>query len=163
MRERIAVGWAGMRGAISLAAALAVPTEVAERPEILLLTFGVILVTLLGQGLTLPLLLRALRAARARTAGRPTRRRCGWSPPRRRSTGSTSSRRRARRPSRCAGCASSTASASRCASRCSAAASCPRTGAGELRDYGAMRRELIAVERATLLRAAQRRARSAPT
>jgi monovalent cation/hydrogen antiporter len=58
--ERIALGWSGMRGAISLAAALAVPTTVAERPVILLLTFGVILVTLLGQGLTLPLLLRAL-------------------------------------------------------------------------------------------------------
>jgi monovalent cation/hydrogen antiporter len=58
--ERIAIGWAGMRGAISLAAALAVSTEVEERPEILLITFGVILVTLLGQGLTLPLVLRAL-------------------------------------------------------------------------------------------------------
>jgi monovalent cation/hydrogen antiporter len=61
VRERIAVGWSGMRGAISLAAALAVPTTVQERPEILLLTFGVILVTLLGQGLTLPPLLRALK------------------------------------------------------------------------------------------------------
>jgi Na+/H+ antiporter len=60
-RERIAVGWAGMRGAISLAAALAVDTAVDERPQILLITFGVILVTLLGQGLTLPVVLRALR------------------------------------------------------------------------------------------------------
>jgi monovalent cation/hydrogen antiporter len=58
VRERIVVGWAGMRGAISLAAALAVPVTVAERPEILLITFGVILITLVGQGLTLgPLLL----------------------------------------------------------------------------------------------------------
>jgi Na+/H+ antiporter len=61
VRERIAIGWAGMRGAISLAAALAVPTEVDERSEIILITFGVIFVTLLGQGLTLPLVLRALR------------------------------------------------------------------------------------------------------
>ena len=60
-RERIAVGWAGMRGAISLAAALAVPIELQERPQILLLTFGVILVTLLGQGLTLPPLLHWLK------------------------------------------------------------------------------------------------------
>jgi CPA1 family monovalent cation:H+ antiporter len=60
-RERIAVGWSGMRGAISLAAALAVSTQIAERPSILLITFGVIAVTLLGQGLTLPLVLRALR------------------------------------------------------------------------------------------------------
>ncbi|HWT24937.1 MAG TPA: Na+/H+ antiporter [Solirubrobacteraceae bacterium] len=61
LKERIAVGWSGMRGAISLAAALAVSTQVDERPEILLITFGVILVTLVGQGLTLPLVLRALR------------------------------------------------------------------------------------------------------
>jgi Na+/H+ antiporter len=61
VRERIAVGWSGMRGAISLAAALAVSTQVEERPEILLITFGVIAVTLLGQGLTLPLVLRALK------------------------------------------------------------------------------------------------------
>ena len=60
-RERIAVGWSGMRGAISLAAALAVSTQIEERPEILLITFGVIAVTLLGQGLTLPLVLRALK------------------------------------------------------------------------------------------------------
>ena len=59
-RERIAVGWAGMRGAISLAAALAVPVTVQERPAILLVTFGVILVTLVGQGLTLGPLLRRL-------------------------------------------------------------------------------------------------------
>ena len=61
VRERIAVGWSGMRGAISLAAALAVTGSVEERPEILLITFGVIAVTLLGQGLTLPLVLRLLR------------------------------------------------------------------------------------------------------
>jgi CPA1 family monovalent cation:H+ antiporter len=60
VRERIAVGWAGMRGAISLAAALAVPATVSERPEILLITFGVILITLVGQGLTLGPLLRVL-------------------------------------------------------------------------------------------------------
>src|SRR3954447_20835754 len=40
--KRVAVGWSGMRGAISLAAALSVPFEIEERPEILLLTFGVI-------------------------------------------------------------------------------------------------------------------------
>ncbi len=60
-RERLLVGWTGMRGAVSLAAALAVPTAVAGRPEILFVTVVVILVTLVGQGLTLPLLLRALR------------------------------------------------------------------------------------------------------
>ena len=48
------VGWAGMRGAISLAAALALPTSFAERDLVLFLTFAVIVATLVGQGLTLP-------------------------------------------------------------------------------------------------------------
>jgi len=60
-RERLVVGWSGMRGAVSLAAALGVPGAVAGRPEILLVTVAVILVTLVGQGLTLPGLIRALR------------------------------------------------------------------------------------------------------
>jgi CPA1 family monovalent cation:H+ antiporter len=60
LAERVVVGWAGMRGAISLAAALAVPLAVAGRAEIVFLTFAVILATLVGQGLTLPLLLRAV-------------------------------------------------------------------------------------------------------
>jgi CPA1 family monovalent cation:H+ antiporter len=58
------IGWAGMRGAVSLAAALALPLSLAsgapfpERDLILFLTFSVILVTLVGQGLTLPWLVR---------------------------------------------------------------------------------------------------------
>ncbi|HEY2637008.1 MAG TPA: cation:proton antiporter, partial [Solirubrobacteraceae bacterium] len=58
--ERLVVGWSGMRGAVSLAAALAVPLTVAGRPQIVALTFSLILFTLVGQGLTLPLLLRAV-------------------------------------------------------------------------------------------------------
>lgn len=59
--ERFAVGWSGMRGAVSLAAALAVPLGVAERPQIIFLTFALILVTLVGQGLSLPFVIRKLR------------------------------------------------------------------------------------------------------
>ena len=59
-RETTVVGWAGMRGAISLAAALALPTEFAERDLVLFLTFAVIVATLVGQGLTLPPLIRRL-------------------------------------------------------------------------------------------------------
>jgi len=65
-RERILVGWSGMRGAVSLAAALALPLETnagdafPERDLILLITFIVIVVTLVGQGLTLPALIRRL-------------------------------------------------------------------------------------------------------
>jgi monovalent cation/hydrogen antiporter len=61
----VVVGWAGMRGAVSLAAALALPLTVGggplpERDLVLFLTFAVILVTLLGQGLTLPWLIRTV-------------------------------------------------------------------------------------------------------
>ena len=57
-------GWAGMRGIVSLAAALSMPDFVAAgapfpaRDLILFITFIVILVTLLGQGLTLPWIIR---------------------------------------------------------------------------------------------------------
>jgi CPA1 family monovalent cation:H+ antiporter len=54
------VAWAGMRGVVSLAAALALPVDFPERSLIQFLTFCVILATLVGQGLTLPLLIRAL-------------------------------------------------------------------------------------------------------
>jgi CPA1 family monovalent cation:H+ antiporter len=60
------LSWAGMRGALSLAAALALPLETDAgaafpgRDLILFLTFSVILVTLVGQGLTLPLVIRVL-------------------------------------------------------------------------------------------------------
>ena len=56
-----------MRGALSLAAALALPLETDAgaafpgRDLILFLTFSVILVTLVGQGLTLPFVIRLLR------------------------------------------------------------------------------------------------------
>jgi len=57
-RLTFVVGWAGLRGAVSLAAALALKEDFPERNLILLLTFAVILVTLVGQGLTLPWVLR---------------------------------------------------------------------------------------------------------
>jgi Na+/H+ antiporter len=64
--ERFAVGWSGMRGAVSLAAALAVPLSVNGRPQIIFLTFALILVTLVGQGLSLPFVIRALRLEQPR-------------------------------------------------------------------------------------------------
>jgi monovalent cation/hydrogen antiporter len=60
-RERLVVGWSGMRGAVSLAAALALPLDFPMRNLILFLTFAVILATLVVQGLTLPTLIRRLR------------------------------------------------------------------------------------------------------
>jgi Na+/H+ antiporter len=66
-QERLLMGWSGMRGAVSLAAALAVPVTVGgggtfpERDLILFLTFSAILATLVLQGLTLGPLISALR------------------------------------------------------------------------------------------------------
>jgi monovalent cation/hydrogen antiporter len=60
-RETFVVGWAGLRGVVSLALALALPLSINGRGVLLFITFGVILVTLVGQGLTLPLVTRLLR------------------------------------------------------------------------------------------------------
>ena len=65
-RGAVFVSWAGMRGAVSLAAALALPLRTDDgdpfpgRDLILFLTFAVILVTLVGMGLTMPFVIRAL-------------------------------------------------------------------------------------------------------
>jgi CPA1 family monovalent cation:H+ antiporter len=65
-RERLLIGWSGMRGAVSLAAALALPLELdsgaafPSRDLIIYLTVAVILATLVGQGLTLPAVIRRL-------------------------------------------------------------------------------------------------------
>jgi CPA1 family monovalent cation:H+ antiporter len=66
-RGPIIIGWAGMRGVVSLAAALSVPlylndgtTAFPQRNLILFITFTVILFTLVVQGLTLPLVIRWL-------------------------------------------------------------------------------------------------------
>jgi CPA1 family monovalent cation:H+ antiporter len=60
------VAWTGMRGAVSLAAALAIPQTIdgggafPQRDLIVFLTYAVILATLLLQGLTLPAVIRVL-------------------------------------------------------------------------------------------------------
>ncbi len=60
MPERLLLGWCGMRGAVSLAAALAIPASVEQRELVILITYGVVLVTLVVPGLTLAPLIRAL-------------------------------------------------------------------------------------------------------
>jgi len=52
--------WCGVRGGVSLAAALSIPEALAGRPEIIACTLIVILVTLVGQGVTLLPLVRWL-------------------------------------------------------------------------------------------------------
>jgi monovalent cation/hydrogen antiporter len=59
-RQRLVVGWSGLRGAVSLAAALALPTDFPERDLLIFLTLAVIFATLVVQGLTLPPLIRLL-------------------------------------------------------------------------------------------------------
>jgi Na+/H+ antiporter len=64
LKGPIILGWAGMRGVVSLAAALSIPllltdgSAFPQRNLILFITFVVILVTLVGQGLTLPWLIK---------------------------------------------------------------------------------------------------------
>jgi monovalent cation/hydrogen antiporter len=60
-RQRVGLGFAGFRGAVSLAVALAVPEGFPGRDLIIVITSGVIVVTLVGQGLLLPAAVRWAR------------------------------------------------------------------------------------------------------
>jgi CPA1 family monovalent cation:H+ antiporter len=66
-RNPLIFGWTGMRGVVSLAAALSIPLVISEgqpfpsRNLILFITFVVILVTLVLQGLTLPWVIRTVK------------------------------------------------------------------------------------------------------
>src|SRR5689334_13141689 len=67
-RQRLVIGWGGMRGAISLAIALTLPLNVyghrfTDRPTLVFLAAVVVVATLVGQGLTLGPLLGALGLA----------------------------------------------------------------------------------------------------
>ena len=65
-RRLLLIGWTGMRGVVSLAVALALPLSLDDgsafpgRDYILFITFFVIMVTLVLQGLSLPVVIRAL-------------------------------------------------------------------------------------------------------
>jgi len=69
-RERAVIGGAGMRGGVSLAAALAIPLQLADRspfPDrdpVIVVAAAVIVVTLVMQGMSLPWLLRKLGIGR---------------------------------------------------------------------------------------------------
>src|SRR5438874_2163826 len=73
-RQIFVVGWTGMRGVISLAAAIALPqtfengSPFTQRSMIIFLAFSAILVTLVLQGVTLPPLIRVLGLAGASTS-----------------------------------------------------------------------------------------------
>ncbi|GGH02319.1 Na+/H+ antiporter [Silvibacterium dinghuense] len=65
--ELLVMGWSGMRGVLTLAAALSLPEYIStgelfpQRGRIIFYAFAVILVTLVGQGLSLPAMIRKLR------------------------------------------------------------------------------------------------------
>ncbi|WP_327011294.1 sodium:proton antiporter [Dactylosporangium sp. NBC_01737] len=62
-RGGAALAWAGMRGVVTLAAAQSLPPDVPHRAQLILIAFTVAIVTLLGQGATLPVLIKRLRIA----------------------------------------------------------------------------------------------------
>jgi monovalent cation/hydrogen antiporter len=67
LRQTFVLGWTGMRGVVSLAAALSLPSLLADgssfphRSVIVFMAFCIICVTLVLQGLTLPLVIRTLK------------------------------------------------------------------------------------------------------
>jgi len=60
LREQTVLWWAGLRGAVSIALALSIPATVLNREQIISNSFGVVLFTLLVQGLTTKPLLERL-------------------------------------------------------------------------------------------------------
>ncbi len=58
--EQTILWWGGLRGSVSIALALSVPNILAEKEEIIATVFGVVLFTLLAQGLTIKPLLEKL-------------------------------------------------------------------------------------------------------
>lgn len=69
------IGWSGMRGIVSLATAIALPTHLSDgtlfpqRDTIIFISVAVVLITILFQGLSLPLLVKVLKIdAPAKTA-----------------------------------------------------------------------------------------------
>ncbi|GAA5165481.1 MULTISPECIES: cation:proton antiporter [Amycolatopsis] len=63
-RGGVVLGWAGMRGAITLAAAQTLPAATPGRAQLVLIAYVVAITTLLAQGLTLPAVIRAARVPR---------------------------------------------------------------------------------------------------
>ncbi|MGF2950889.1 Na+/H+ antiporter [Mycobacterium sp. THU-M116] len=69
-RERAVIGWAGMRGGVSLAAAMATPLQLGDgspfphRDLVIVVAASVVVVTLVMQGMSLPMLLRRLGVGR---------------------------------------------------------------------------------------------------
>jgi monovalent cation/hydrogen antiporter len=62
-REDVVLAWCGMRGLATIALALALPADTPDRGELLLITFGIIVTTLVLPGLSLPWVVTRLRVS----------------------------------------------------------------------------------------------------
>ena len=62
--------WGGLRGALALALALSLPYDLPMRDDILISAFAVVAFSVIVQGLTAPLALRALGVVRAKSRPR---------------------------------------------------------------------------------------------
>ena len=147
------IAWNGMRGAVTIAAALLIPLETDSgaplpgRDLIVFFAFAVVLATLVGQGLTLPGLIRVLRPRgrrrrrRGGSAGTHPRRRGGARAPRRARERVVGARRHRRAHAR-----RSTASASTASRRAATPTATGRSRSGRSK-YQRLRRELLDAER----------------
>lgn len=59
-RERLVITWAGLRGALTIALALGLPNDTPSRDLLINMAFGVVLFTLIAQGLSLGFLVKRL-------------------------------------------------------------------------------------------------------
>jgi CPA1 family monovalent cation:H+ antiporter len=64
--ERTVLIWGGLRGALTITLALALPSEIAERQLLIAMAFGVVLFSLLVQGVTLSFVVRRMGLAEAK-------------------------------------------------------------------------------------------------
>jgi monovalent cation:H+ antiporter, CPA1 family len=64
LRDRLVLIWSGLRGTLTIALALGLPLNTPSRALLIQMAFGVVLFTLIAQGLTLPLLIRRLGFSR---------------------------------------------------------------------------------------------------
>ena len=70
-RERLVLIWSGLRGALTIALALGLPHDTPSRALLIDMAFGVVLFTLIAQGLTLPLLIKQLGIRRPSPVASP--------------------------------------------------------------------------------------------
>ena len=107
MPERVVIAWSGMRGGVSLAAALAITIDFPERDLVIFVAYAVIVLTLVLPGSRSRRCCASSGWRRARTTGAPTPRRASESP---RPHSSASRRPATTSPSTsCSGCVTATA------------------------------------------------------